>query len=144
MMIEGNFKEELPETFNTVLNSIKAKLSESLENTEKLKKLANSMEKIQAINEKNCLSDGANVLIDFCNTVKDLKDIMNIEEELDDIDGLLDTIKSISEEIENEDISSFSDLMDAILPVMSILMPLIEYGLKKSLHKRPFFNLRLL
>ena len=141
---ERSFKEELPETFNNVLITIKAKLSESSENAKKLKNLVGSMERIQAINVKNWLSDGVVALSDFCNTVEGLKDIMNIEEELDDIDGLLDTIKSISEEIENEDISSFSDLMDAILPVMSILMPLIEYGLKKSLHKRPFFNLRLL
>jgi len=128
---ERSFKEELPETFNNVLITIKAKLSESSENAKKLKNLVGSMERIQAINVKNWLSDGVVALSDFCNTVKDLKDIMNIEEELDDVDGLLDTIKSIQEDVKNGKVSSFSDLMDAILPVMSILMPLIEYGLEK-------------
>ena len=142
--MEVSLKEELPETFNNVLNSVKGKISVSSENTKKLDNLADSMERIQAINEKNWLSDGVVALNDFCNAVKDLKDIMNIEEELDDIDGLLDTIKTALEEIENGDMSSLSDLMDAILPVMSILMPLIEYGLEKSLHERPFSRLRLL
>ena len=131
MKIEGGYIEELPETFNNVLISIKNMLSESPENAKKLKQLAGSMEKIQAINEENWLSDGVVALNAFCDAMKDLKDIMNIEEELDDIDGLMDTIKSILEEVINGKISSLIDLMDDIMPVMGILMPMIDYGLKK-------------
>ena len=128
---ESSFKQELPETFNDVLISIKAKLPESPKSVKKLENLANSMEKIQAITEKNWLSDGVDALSEFCDAVKDLKAILNIEEEIDDIDGLLDSIKGTLEEIEKGEVSSLNGLMDAIMPVMCILMPLIEYGLNK-------------
>ena len=126
-----SYTEELRKIFAAVLISIEAKLSESPKNTEKLINLAGNMKKIQAINEENWRFDGVDALNKFYDAVEGLKDILNIDEELDDIDGLLDTIKSILEDIENGDISSLIDLMDAIIPVMSILMPLIEYGLNK-------------
>ena len=128
---EGNFREDLEKIFKPVLDGIKTKLSKSPENAKKLENLASSMEKIQAINEKRWLSDGVAALNEFCDAVEGLKDIMNIDEELDDVDGLLDTIKSTLEEVKKEEISSLSDLMDAVIPVIGILMPLIEYGLDK-------------
>ena len=103
-----------------------SEFGEGLDNFEGLENLTESITKVTGLFEAEDLdvTEAMDTISEFSDVLPEFKDQ---NPELDEnIDKFIDSVKELSEKVENGEDFSFKDIMDIIGPLLKIWLPLLK------------------